>query len=270
VRNIKLFVILFMTMILISAPILGVEASVNGVSEKIQFDLSNGVIKNGYFSLPIDKSSEGLIFNLAYIAGYVDEKSNDFIAYSTRVLSIDDWDTKQMVNIPLTMKFVKINNHIVYSYRDQYNQEYMDVPFQLNGKEITVIFLFKGGRGTVAYVYDREGNELTLKNGDILLPIYIRHTGKDTREDVVQEDKKITYNDKLFAYEAPADMKKVAFRIFGQSTQAEGHAYSDVVVPSNFVSTAPVVNNSTSTAMNNQSSPSTWAKADIDKQNKMD
>jgi hypothetical protein len=256
-KNKELFLVLLLTMVLVTAPILSVEASVNGSSRKLQIDLSNGITKNGYFTLPIDKSSDGLIFNLAYIAGYVDETSNDFIAYATRVLDSKEWYTKQSVNIPLNTKLVKINNIIVYSFRDQYHQEYISVPFQLNGREISVDFLFKGGRGTVEYVWDREAlKETTLKDGDVLLPIYVRHTGSDKQEDVVQEDKKIVYNDKLFAMEVLADTSKLAFKIFGQSTEGDGHAYSDIIIPAKY---------STNAATNDTSSPSTWAKPDIDK-----
>jgi hypothetical protein len=246
-----------MTMILLAAPILSVEASVKGSGEKLQIDISNGFLKNGYFSLPIDQSSEWLIFNIAYIAGYVDEKTNDFIGLAMRIQDSGDSYNTKMVNIPLDTKLVKINNIIVYSFQDQYHKEYIDVPFQLNGKEISVSFKFSGGRGTVDGVWDREAiAETTLKNGDVLLPIYRISTGSGKLEDVVQEDKKIVYNDKLFAYEAPADINKLAFKIFGQSTVADGHTYSDVIIPSKFKANSP--------SKPITSTPSLWAKDDID------
>lgn len=238
-----------MSVILIMLPLLSVEASVKGNSEKLQFDLSNGVVEDGYFRLPIDKSSDGLIFNLSYTAGYIDEESKDFIGIATCVLSSKEWRANQMVNVPLNTKIVKVNNVTMASFLDQYHQEYYDVPVQLNGKEITLVFQFNEGKGTIAHSIDREGNEVTLKNGDVLFPIYTRYTTGISEVDVVQEDKKIIYDDKLFAVIAPADFDTPAFRINGQSTHAGGHAKSNVIIPTN-------------------SSPSEWAKAEVDKANK--
>jgi hypothetical protein len=250
-----------MAIILVSAPMLNVEASVKGADKKLQIDLSNGVIQNGYFSLPIDKSSDELIFDLLYTAGYIDETNNDFIAMATRVLDSNEWFKEQKLNIPLDQKIIKFNNVNVFSYRDEKHLNYYDVPFQLNGKEISVTFLFSGGRGSVDFVCDREGKEITLKSGDVLIPIFPRNKDGKAVEDLIQKDKKIIYNNKLFATEAPADTAKLVFTIFAKSTYAEGHCESAIIVPAKY----KTINTNNTQPSNTASSPSTWAKADIEK-----
>lgn len=252
-----MLLILFMTIILLTAPMLSVEASVKGSSNKLQVDLSNGVVENGYFSLPIDKSSEGLIFNLSYTVGYIDEASNTFIAMATHGIDSREWRAQEKVSLPLDSKIITLNNVKVFSYRDQYHLDNYRVPVLLNGKEISLDILFNGDVGKITYTSDGEGNEISIKNGDVLIPIFTRYKDGKEIEDLIQKDKKITYNDKSTALAIPVDPDKVAFRIYAQSTYAGGHSYSDIIVPAKFITT--------NTNSNITPTPSTWAKADIDK-----
>jgi hypothetical protein len=255
VKNKKLFLILFMAIILVSAPILSVEASVKGNSDKLQIDLSNGVIKNGYFSLPIEESALEGMFNLAYYPGYMDETKNTFIALGVRVIDQGDWAVKKMVNVPLNTKLVTLNNVSVFTFRDQYDLNLYRIPVQLKGKEISIKVLFNGSLGKIVSITDVDGKAFSVKDGDVLKPVYKHFTANNEIENIVLEGKEVIYNSKLLVSATPTLPDKFAFKIYAISTGTEGDCISDVV-NAKFI---------TSTSTNITSSPSTWAKADIDK-----
>jgi hypothetical protein len=269
VRNTKLFLILLMTMILIIAPMLSVEASVNGGDEDIHIDLSDAVIQNGYFSLPVEESVVGHLFRIVYYPGFVD-KSNNFVALGTRHMDSHDWAGKKVAKVPVSPKLVMISGTYFFSYGNDFAPELYRIPVELNGKEVLIDVIFKGGRGNVDSVTDDDENEYTLKSGDVIKPIYKQFTNNSERKDVVQEDKKIVYRDALtfIIMEIPYTDDNFAFKLFAQSTGTEGHAFSDVVAPATFTPPAakpknPSTNNTPTS--NNVSSPSQWAKAEIDK-----
>jgi hypothetical protein len=254
--NLKLFLMLLMTMVLLASPILVVEASVKGNSDKLEIDLSNGIIKNGYFSLPIEEDTLGEMFRIAYYPGYIDEVNNKFIALGVRVLEHSDWVVNKTVNVPLSTKLIKFNNEYVFSFRDEYDYNKYRIPVELNGKRITIEVLFDGALGKVIDVSDNEGNEASLKIGDIIKPIFKYYTENHKMEEIVIEDKQIVYDNSLRINQSLYASDKYAFKIYTQSTGRDGHAYSDTIVPATFTA---------ATNTNNMPTPSAWAKADIDK-----
>lgn len=247
-----------MSMVLLASSIISVEASVKGNSDKLEIDLSNGVIQNGYFSLPIEESTVGEMFRIAYYPGFIDEKSNKFIALGVRVIDHKDWVVKKIANIPLNTKLIKFNNEYVFSYRDEYDFNLYRIPVQINGKRITIEVLFDGVLGKFVNISDEKGNEISIKNGDVMKLVYKNFTDNNEIEEIIFEDKQMVYDNSLRITQTIYNSDNYAFKIYTQSTGRDGHALSDTVIPAKFTTTN---NDSTS---NNVSSPSEWAKTDID------
>lgn len=252
----RLLLTLVMTVVVLSLPILSIDASITGKDDKLQIDLSNAVIQDGYLSLPIDKSSDELIFNLSYKVGYIEENSNVFVPLALRMLKIDDWLTEKRIDIPLDTRLITFNDVVVYSFKDQYRRGMYEVTVLLNGKEADLIIFMDGDSAEIAYVYDNENNEISLKNGDVLTPVFWGYKDGEKVKDIVLDDKSIVYDDKLVISKKPIDINNLAFIIQAQSTMADGHAISDIVIPAELTS-----NKLTSTASN----ASKWARAEIDK-----
>ncbi|MDF2521005.1 MAG: hypothetical protein K0R84_1633, partial [Clostridia bacterium] len=122
--------------------------------------------------------------------------------------------------------------------------------------------VFERGKGRIDLISDENDNEVTLKEGDVIQPIYKRFVTNDETEDFVVDGKKLVYHIVLAVTQQYYVLDNYAFKLFAQTTSTEGHCYSEAVVPKTFVSANPAANNSnTGTA----SVPSEWAKAEIDK-----
>jgi hypothetical protein len=264
--NLKLYLTLIMTMVVLFSPILSVEANVKYINEELKVDFSDAYIQGGYFYLPLEDEAFSNMFRMVNYLGYIDKTSNDFIALGTRHLDQDEWYSKKIIKIPLntTQRLVTFNNIMVFSYGNDFAPQFFRVPADLNGKKVLIDILFDGAVGSIELITDEEDKEIVLKIGDVIKPIYKHFINNEESEEIVMEDKKIVYNGRLLISQNVFIADNYAFKVFAQTNSTEGHCYSDVVVPKTFVSTSPSANNNTKTN-SSTSSPSTWAKPDIDK-----
>jgi hypothetical protein len=266
-KNLKLYLVLIMTLVVVFSPMLSVEANVKYINEELKVDFSDAYIQSGYFYLPLEEEAFHNMFRMVNYPGYIDKASNNFIALGTRHLSQDDWYSKMMIKIPLntTQKLVMFNNIMVFSSGNDFAPEFFKVPVQLNGKDVTIDVIFDGAVGKIDLIADEKDNKITLKTGDVIKPIYRRFITNDQSEDIVMEDKKIVYNGSLRISQNYYTSDNYAFKVFAQTNGIDGHCESEVIVPKTFISANPAPNNINTNSKGNTSSPSTWAKADIDK-----
>lgn len=257
-KNRRLCLVLLLVGVILSSPVLSVEASVKGEAENLIIDLSNGIVDNGYFVLPIDKSARELMFSILYYPGYFDMDKNVFTALGVRVFDPRAYSSVNggVIKVPLKVNLLKLNDVFVFSYRDEYFWDTFYIPVYLGDKEIFIEVIFKEGssKGEIVAVHEDNtgGNVISLNKGDIIKPIHRYITEAVKTEDAVLEGTNITVDDSMAVTMGEFPAEKYAFRIYAINCVGTENGISDTVAAAQLTADKKL-----------QSEPSSWARAEV-------